>query len=175
MSLLNANNIKINKCWWRHRQLEDVHFLSLHPSSLHAAFWTGVVSIYPVRAVAGLCRLHSHLIACHMKSFVFCHRGSTGDQYCQRREWGVCMCEWERGETNEFEYLRGKGSFEGCSSITVILSPGVHRREGLMCTCAHGVFWHAHPIWYMHAVTHCLPALPSAGLKSGWTLAGKPH
>lgn len=140
--------------------------------------WPGVVSIYPARAVAKHRRLHSHLIACHMKSFVFCHHG-TADQYCQQRVRRVCVymcaCVCE-GVTNEFEYLRGKGSFEGCSSISVILLPGVHRSRGL---CAHTPvrteYCDKHAIWHIHAVTHCLAVLPSSGLKSGWTLAGKPH
>lgn len=37
------------------------------------------------------------------------------------------------------------------------------------------ILTHTHTIWYVRPATRCLPALPSSGLKSGWTLAGKPH
>lgn len=42
----------------------------------------------------------------------------------------------------------------------------VRIRWGLMRT---------HAILFVHTVTQCLAAQPSAGLKSGWTGSGKPH
>ncbi len=128
--------------------------------------------------MAGLHRFHSHLIACHMKSFVFCHRGSTGDstasresEVCAYISVYVCVCVCVR------VYVMGRQmSFNTCNEretlkdAAALLSSCVHRRKGL---------WNipTHTIWNMHTVTHCeaLRALPSARLKSGWTLAGKPH
>lgn len=92
-----ANNTKVAMCLkvvrltvkgtglWRCLLPQFLLFTSPYHISI------AVVSIYPVWL--GLSH-HSYLIACHMKSFVFCHCGSTRDQYCQERVrhvymWGV--------------------------------------------------------------------------------------
>lgn len=76
----------------------DVYFLICPPLPLSSrssyCVWA-VVSIYPARTIVELGRIHSNLIACHMKSFVFCHCGSTGDQYCQERVGHVSTRERE--------------------------------------------------------------------------------
>lgn len=130
--------------------------------SSHSSYcvWA-VVSIYPARAIVELGRIHSNLIACHMKSFVFCHCGSTGDQYCQERVGHVCI--WEReislNTCEEREALKDAAALVTSFSLVRI-------RWGLIRT---------HAILFVHTVTQCLAAQTSAGLKSGWTGSGKPH
>lgn len=91
-----------------------------------------------------LCRLHSHLIACHMKHCVFCHHGSTTDQYCHLRQWDMCVrvCEGRQISLNTCE--------KSCLWYA--------QQRGFRCTCKcqQNFFFDTH--WFY----------------GGWTLAGRP-
>lgn len=112
----------------------DFYFLICPPlllSSYSSYCVWAVVSIYPARAIVELGRIHSNLIACHMKSFVFCHCGSTGDQYCQERVGHVCIREREIS----LNTCEEREALKDAAALLTSFSPGAHKMRAYAHTC----------------------------------------
>lgn len=76
------------------------------------------------------CSLCKGGIGCRMKSFVFCHCGSTKDQYCQQTELWVCVFKGRQMSLSTCE------NREALKDVAALLSSYLLVCMGIMCKCA---------------------------------------